>query len=50
MITELLDRQKIARWVWNYLMGRKHFDVWETLWWREDYLTGIELFDGYGTK
>jgi hypothetical protein len=30
-------------------MGRRSFDVWETVWWREDYLTGIGLLDGYGT-
>jgi hypothetical protein len=30
-------------------MGRKPFYVWETVWWKEDYLTGIELLDCYGT-
>jgi len=29
-------------------MGRKPFDVWEAVWWAEDYLTGIELLDDHG--
>ena len=30
-------------------MGRNMFDVWETDWWRDNYVTGVELLGGYGT-